>query len=119
MFDNKFIVSVKVDGKFLREDCDQISLPFGSEYSIYMKNTNSKQAVVNISVDGKDVCDGQRIVISPNSALELEGFMSSSVAKNKFKFIERTKQIEEYKGITPEDGLIRIEVWYEKDRPQV
>ena len=36
-----------------------------------------------------DVLNGNQIVISPNSALDLFGFMDENIVKNKFKFIKR------------------------------
>jgi hypothetical protein len=117
MFRNNFVVSLKSEGKFFRENGDIIQLPFESEYSIYMKNLNSRKAVVKVSIDGKDVTDGHSLVIEPNSVLELEGFMDGNLAKNKFKFIKMTRQIENFRGTTPEDGLLVVEYDFEKEKP--
>jgi hypothetical protein len=38
---------------------------------------------------------------------------------NRFKFIERTAQIEDYRGIKAEDGLLRVEYAFEKEYPKV
>ena len=109
-----FVVEVKHNGKILRVKDDFVSLPFGSEYSIYLKNLSSRRASVKISVDGQDVLDGQSIVIDPNTSTELEGFMKGSIAKNKFKFIQKTKEIQEHRGDRVDDGFIRVEFAYEK-----
>lgn len=117
MFKDNFAVSLKVGGKFLRERNSEFNIPFGEEYSIYLKNLNTRRSVVKISVDGEDVLRGNRIVIEPNSALDLEGFMDGTSAKNKFKFIKRIKEIEEHRGTNIDDGLIRIEFQFEKPQP--
>ena len=118
MFRNNLIVSLKSGERFFRENGDIIQIPFGEEYSIFIKNVNSRKAVVKkISIDGKNVLDGHGLVIEPDSALELEGFMDGTCAKNKFKFIKMTRQIENFRGTTPEDGLLVVEFDFEKEKP--
>ncbi len=114
MFRNNFVVSIKSNGKFFKENKDSINIPFDSEYSIYLKNLESRDAVVTISVDGKDVLDGNRLIVRAGSVLELEGFMTDQAARNKFKFIERTKEIDDFRGVTPEDGIISVTFDFEK-----
>lgn len=116
MFYNNFVVSIRSNGKFFREREDSIRIPFGSEYSIYLKNLESRKAVVKVSIDGKDVLSGNRLIVYGNSALDLEGYLSGTMAKNKFKFIEMTDAIEKHRGVNPEDGLIRIEFQFEKEQ---
>lgn len=109
-----FVAEVKCNGKFLRVRDDKVYLPFGSEYSIYLKNMNTRRASVKISIDGQDVLDGNDLVLNGNSSVELEGFLKGITAKNKFKFIQKTKEIQDYRGDKADDGLIRIEFAYEK-----
>jgi hypothetical protein len=122
VYSNNFIATVKVDGKILRENKDVVALPFGSEYSIYLKNQNSVRAIVRVSVDGQplsDVADGW-IIIGANQTLDLERFIRNGNFQkgNRLKFIERTAQIEEHKGIGIEDGLVRVEYKFEKVQTQ-
>jgi len=114
MFKNNFVVSVKHNGSFLR-DCDNIvTIPFGKDYSIYLKNLNSRKAVVKVSVDGKDALGGSSIIVNPDRPLELEGFLEGMVIRNKFRFIQKTKEISDYRGDFIDDGIIRIEYTFEK-----
>ena len=119
MYQNKFVASLKSEGKVLRERNGNIRLPFGSEYSLLLKNLESRNVVVSVNIDGEDVLDRNRLVIGPNAELELEGFMRGRTAKNKFKFIKRTQNIEDYRGIHIDDGLIRINFQFEKMKPIV
>lgn len=114
MHNNNFVVSVKSSGKVLREFGDTVYLPFGSEFSLYLKNLNSRRATVKISIDGSDVLNGRELVVEPNSYIELERYLKDLNRGNKFKFIERTDSVEEHRGIKVEDGLIRIEFAYER-----
>lgn len=117
MYKEKFVTVVKSNGKILREHDGIVTLPFQSEYSILMKNLESRKAEVKITIDGKDVLDGS-ILVMPNSTFELEGFLSGYRTTNKFKFIQKTKEIIEHRGDKIDDGLIRVEFVYEKAKPE-
>jgi len=114
VYNNNLIACIKVDGKVLREKNSSVELPFGTEYTIMLKNLNSKRAVVNIEIDGQDIGNGDRLVINPNESLNLERYITSN---HRFKFIEKTEEISDYRGDRPDDGLIRISYSFEKDKP--
>jgi hypothetical protein len=103
----------------LREFKDTVYVPFGSEYSILIKNLNSVRAIVNITIDGQEVVpDG--LVVNANQEIDLERFVKDLSKGNKFKFIERTANIENGpRGIKVDDGLIRVSFKYEKVYPQL
>ena len=116
MYGNKLAAAIKVNGKVLREFKDTVYIPFGSEYSILVKNLNSVRTVVNIYLDGDNVVPGG-LVINPGQEIDLERWIKNGNLSegNKFKFIERTQAIEDGpRGIKLEDGLIRIEHQFEK-----
>jgi hypothetical protein len=113
-YKDKFVAEVKHNGRILRVRDGYVYLPFGSEYSILFKNLDSRKALVNVHIDGDDVLDGHSLVIGPNETIELEGFMKGNVARNRFKFIEKTEQISQHRGDKIDDGLIRIEFAFEK-----
>ena len=114
-----FVVCAKVNGKILRDKDGVVQIPFGQEYTILLKNLESRLATVKISVDSEDVLDNNELVVQPNSTLELEGFMKKDRAVNKFKFIEKTQKIEEFRGNKADDGLIRVEYKFQKQKPIV
>jgi len=114
MFKNNLITAVKYNGKILREREGTIFLPFGAEYTILLKNLESRRANVNTSIDGKDALDGYSLVIPPNSKTELKGFLKGSIVKNSFKFIQKTKEIADHRGDFIDDGIIRVEFAFEK-----
>jgi len=115
----KFVVAVKVDGKILREYSDIVYLPFGSEYSVLLKNLDSRKCVVDLDIDGENVLDNSRIIIHPNDSVELYGFKKNSRVTNKFKFIEKTKEISDYRRDRIDDGIIRVEVTFERPQPVI
>ena len=116
MYHDNLVATIKVGGKILRENKDVVALPFGSEYTIYIKNMATVRALVKVSVDGTDATDGNWVIVPANSSIELERFIRNSNfnSGNRFKFIERTAAVENGpRGIKAEDGLIRIEYKFE------
>ena len=120
MYNNKLAVALKSNGKVLREFKDEVYVPFGNEYSIFIKNLNSVRALATVTVDGVDVGDGTRFVIDPNDSIDIERFIKNGNLDegNRLKFIERTQNIEKHKGIGIEDGLVRVEFNFEKLVPE-
>jgi hypothetical protein len=114
VYQNKFVAEIKVNGKILRMKDGYVSLPFGSEYTILLKNLNSRKARVDISIDGQSVLDNSAVIIGPNQESELKGFLTGNIARNSFRFIQKTKEIADYRGDRADDGIIRIEYAYEK-----
>ena len=115
MYNQKLVASVKANNKVLREFKDTVYIPFGSEYSILLKNLNTTRAVVNVFIDGENAVPGG-LVIDPGRTVDLERWIKNGNLSegNKFKFIERTAAIEEGpRGIKLEDGLVRIEYQFE------
>jgi hypothetical protein len=111
-YKKNFVCAIKVNGKILRESSDRVELPFGSEYTVLLKNLDSVRMQARISIDGKDAAGW--LVIEPGRDVEVERFVEDLNRGNRFKFIERTARIEEHRGITAEDGLVRIEFKREK-----
>jgi len=114
MYYKNFVSCIKVNGKVLREQNSEVAIPFNSEYSLLLKNLNSVRAQVHVSIDGEDVSGW--LVLQPNSQLDLErSIKNNNLEKgNKFKFIERTSNIENHRGIGSDDGLVKVEYKFEK-----
>ena len=116
MYNNKLVCCIKSNNKILREFGEEVLIPFGSEFSILIKNLNVVRANVKVSIDGADIADGTSFIVAANGEIDLERFVRSNNLQqgNRFKFIERSEGIENHRGIKADDGLIRIEFQYEK-----
>lgn len=121
MYAEKLVTAVKVAGKVLREDnsgnATNVFVPFGSEYSLFIKNKHSVRVKVRVEIDGADATKNTSIVLGPQESIDFERFLEAGKDHKglKFKFIERTKKIEDGpRGIGAEDGLIRIEYEFER-----
>ena len=116
MHNNKFVACIKSGNKILREFKDIVKLPFGTEFTILLKNLNTVRAQVSVSIDGTDVTENVFLVIEPNSELELTRYIKNGnlTQGNSFKFIEMTKGIEQHRGIKADDGVVRVEFQFEK-----
>ncbi len=119
MYESKMAAAIKVNGKVLREfNKDTVYVPFGSEYSILLKNLNTTRAVVNVFIDGNDMVPGG-IVLNAGQEVDLERSVKNGnlTEGNKFKFIERTGAVEQHRGVKLEDGLVRVEFQFEQPVP--
>ena len=118
MYNNRLAVALKSAGKVLREFKDTVYVPFGSEYTLLIKNLNSVRARVTISIDGTDATENASLIIDANDEAELTRFIKNGnlASGNRFKFIERTAQIEEHRGVGITDGLIRVEFEFEQEK---
>ena len=104
MYQDRLAVAIKTNGKVLREGKsagsdrdDTVFIPFGSEYSIYVKNMNSVRALVRIEIDGESVTDGMSLIVEANDDIEIERFVKNRNMDTglRLKFIERTQKIED------------------------
>jgi len=73
---------------------------------------------VEIEVDGKNVLNGHKLIVNGNEDQEVKGFMKDMNNTNRFKFIHKTKDIQEYRGDKIDDGLVRVTYQYEKYKPE-
>jgi len=123
MYKSGLVAVIVANGKIVREmnsaGTSTVYLPFGCEYSIRLKNQENRRAAVKISIDGDDVLSGHQLVVEANSESEVKGKLDSSgdLAKNAFKFIEKTDKIREFRGNKIDDGIVRIEFQFEEPRP--
>lgn len=117
MHKSNFVTAIKVGGKVLREFDNSVYVPFGSEYSILLKNLSSKRAKVSVTIDGTDALDGNTIIVEAKDSVDLKRFLKSNNMNegNAFKFIEKTAKISNHRGDRAEDGLITITYEFETD----
>ena len=78
MYNNKLVAVIKQNGKVLNERGDKVSLPFGTDYSIHLKNLNSEDAIITIDIDGKDVLSGNSIVIKSGQYTDVTGALNEN-----------------------------------------
>jgi hypothetical protein len=115
VYSNKLVAVVKCNGHLLRDNKTIVSLPFGSEYSLLIKNLSMQKVVVGVNIDGSDVLNNNRIAINASENHELFGFMDRfGKVTNKFKFIEKTEKIVDYRGDKIDDGFINIDFQFEQ-----
>lgn len=122
MYNNKLVCSVKVGKRILRETIQNneaaVFIPFGSEYSLILKNLAGRNAVVHIQIDGKEVSENGFYMTAGKEAT-IEGFVKNFKADRKFKFIEKTEEISNFRGDRVDDGMVRVTWQFEKELPEV
>lgn len=118
VFKDNFVVVVVVNGQILREHDGAVILPFGSDYSLKLKNMEARRAVVSVSIDGQDVLGGSRLVMNGNSETVLEGFLEGNIVRNAFRFIRKDAEVVKHRGDKIDDGIVRVEYRFEKRKPE-
>lgn len=118
MYKNNFIVVIKYNGKVLREIDGGVYLPFGSQYTVLLKNKDSRRALVDIEVDGENVLSGSSLIVDGHTSQEVKGFMRNMFVTNCFKFIHKTKEISDYRGDRLEDGLVTVKYRFEREKKE-
>ena len=113
MYKNKFVACITAGGKVLREFDSAVYLPFGTEYEILLQNLSTVRAVAHVYIDGELVTPNG-IVVPASGKLSLERAIKSLDIGNRFKFIQMTDAIADHRGVTSEDGLVRIEFDFER-----
>jgi hypothetical protein len=121
MYNKKLAVAIKTNGKILREFAnssktkDTVYIPFGSEYSVLLKNLNTVRVLTNVYIDGTNATPGG-LVLNAGQEIDLERWIKNGNLStgNRFKFIERSGAVENHRGIKLEDGLIKVEYQFEK-----
>ena len=134
MYQSGFVVVVKDQkGKVLREkieknckclsDCyclnssaPSVYLPFNTHYSLLLKNNHNRRAVATIYIDGTEVISNRRIIIPPNSDVEIERFCIDGDLDNGRKFYFVPKDDSRVSDPTnKENGLIEVIFRLEKE----
>jgi len=108
MFKKSIIVAIKANGKVLSEGKNgEVSLPFGTEYSLLVKNQSEFSGIVSIHIDGDTIFNpsSYEFVMAAGSTIE---FSRPELNDNAFKFIEKNKHVEQYRGSRLSDGIIRV-----------
>ena len=116
-YSNKFAIALKIAGQFIRELANgEVVIHFGSEYTIYFKNKNSRRAEAKIYIDGEHITD---LVVPANGTAELE--CNPSTHKS-FLFVDLNSteaMLEGKAGGNPDKvkGLIEVQFHLEKEVP--
>lgn len=114
-YSNHFVVSILVDGQFLKELPDgTTSIPFGSTYTVRLKNKNYKRAKASLYID--EIHQGD-FVVSGNSSVDIERPADIDRA---FVFVRPTSQEAKAQGkdklLTGTKGVIRVKWFLEQER---
>ncbi len=110
MFHNQFVMSLKYNGKIIRDQKNEVFIPFGSNYSLLMKNLSNRKVVVNLFIDGQHIFNNSALIMKPKSDIELDSFDN-----NKFIFYEKTNidNLKDFYSNDIRDSIIRVEYNFE------
>lgn len=115
---DSFAAAILVDGKVQKETSDNtVTIPYGTEYTIRLKNKSRKRSVSDIYIDGRIVVKG--MIVPANDTVDLERFVNDNLNEgNRFKIVRKDDSRVEQ----PDDsevGNLEIRFYLEKDKPEV
>lgn len=113
MYSNGFVVGIKINDISVSESGNQVIMPFNKEYSIFLKNRNSRRAVAKVYVDGEEVTKTGSLILNANSSLNLERYIEDNDKGRKFKFVSLSNKEVQDKGDS-EKGFIEVRFRLEK-----
>lgn len=118
-YSNKFVLCVLVNGEPQKELANGVvSLSFGAEYALRLRNKNNRRAVAKIYIDGENVSGGG-YVIGANDYVDIKRHHDKDRA---FKFVslDSAEAVDFGKnGPNPDKikGTIEVRFHLEKERP--
>jgi len=120
MYKDKFVLSVISDGHPVKESGSrgnrQVSIPFGSEYKIRLKNKNDKSCTAKVTIDGTPVSNFGDIIVNAGGTVDLERFITNSMSSGKkFKFV-KLDHPDVDDPTKSENGFIQVEFRLAKEK---
>lgn len=120
VYSNRFVLSVLVNNQVVKEFANgEVHVPFGSLYTLRLRNKHDRRAVCVVTIDGEKVCKGG-FVVPANSYRDID---CSSVTLQKFKFVDLQSADAQAEGKdqaneNKEMGLIVARWHLEKEKPK-
>lgn len=108
MHSNKVTIAILVDGKSLYENKNELYIPFGKEYNIFIKNDNSFDVKIKVKLDlllAEDI-----FLVKANEKRIVKGF-SHMGDFYQYKFIEKNDVIKKHNPSNCLDGMVSFSVY--------
>lgn len=108
---NNVTLAVMVDGKSLYENKQDVFIPFGSEYELFVKNNNTFDIVVKVS---PSLFHSDQYLIKAKSKKTIKGFSEDEIFYA-FRFVEHIKEIKENKSNAFVNSILHISIYKKED----
>jgi len=110
MYKDTIAIAIKHGNKPLPEFNNKFLIPDNTSFSIFLKNMNQKTAYINVFINEKKVTLN-KIKLKNKESIDIHRFEDTN---HTFHFIKKTLELQKQRENQLEDGLIRIEVDFEK-----
>lgn len=109
-----FVLNVFNDEYPVKEIDGKVTIPFDSEYCLFLRNGNDRDCTAKIWIDGALVSNFRDFIIEANSELNLERFVTESMQEGKrFKFVLLDNpEVDDPER--KENGIVKVEFRLEK-----
>ena len=109
---NGFRMAIVVNGNEQRIINGNVYIPFNSEYSVRIVNTNGVRGKIKLSIDGMD--EDEYFVVDANNSITISRFMCGNLnSGNSFQFVSKSDSRVNNPN-NGSNGLVRIQCWKEK-----
>ena len=111
MYKNDYVMCLLHDGRILEEHDKKVTLPFGSEYKVRLKNKNSKRCAVDLFLNGEKI---SRFILDGGETSDIERFLDGNLNSGaRFTFTYLNDKRVKDKG-NFENGLVECHFYLEK-----
>ncbi len=115
MFKNNVVISIKVGQNFLPDNESIVQMPFGTEYSVLIKNLNNKPVNIKMFIDGKLNGIEKGFLVKEKESITINSFLDPSFRSlnntcNALKFVNKSPELNSRRVENIEDSLLRFEV---------
>jgi hypothetical protein len=112
-YDSQFVLAILHEGSPVREINGKITIPFGSEYIVRLKNKSNVRAKARVWIDGRKASTLGDFILHAGETLDLERFLDESMdSGRRFKFVH----VSDSRVNDPTDynnGVVKVEFYKE------
>lgn len=77
MYQKEYAIAVIQNGKIVPEQNGGVTLPYGSEYQIRLKNKSRQRSIADIYIDGNIACKG--LIVDEDGTVDLERYIRPNI----------------------------------------
>jgi len=94
---------------------NRVTIPFGEEYAVWVKNNGSSRIKFQIFIDGESISNGIKYVLGTGEEMVVERFLEDCLdTGRKLQWLPRDHKEGKGKEDEPEAGIVRIVAQQEK-----
>lgn len=119
MYKEGFATAVLVDGRVVREENGISRIPFGTEYTVRLKNKYPEPVAADVFIDGKLVNEAGHLFVPGNGTVDLDRWIFKDKTDRKLQFVKLTEGGKGVEANEQENGVIEVRFYKPKKADQL